>query len=302
MLMQAVDDYLALRRAAGFQLEVPEYLLRGFARFASERGERHVRTATVIEWAGQAPSRGQRHHRLCTVARFARHVWVEDAQHEIPPTDAFGRKRSRRIPFIYSRDAVERLIRAASNLGPAGSLRPHTYSTLLALLFATGLRISEALALRLDDLTPDGLVVRQTKFQKSRLVPLHRTAANGLAQYMRRRMEFPAQDDWMFVSVRGRQLDRSSVHETLRSLLESSGLYRGSGRRPRIHDARHTFAVNALLACPEGRDNVGRHLLALSTYMGHARVSDTYWYLESTPDLMRDIASACERFLQRSRS
>lgn len=298
MLMQAVDCYLAIRRAAGFELEVPEYLLRSFARFAAGRGARHIRTADVIDWASQAPSRGQRHHRLCTVVRFARHVWAEDSRHQIPPTDVFGRKRSRRIPFIYSTDDAVRLIRAASELGPNGSLRPHVYCSLLALLFATGLRISEALALRFDDVTPEGLVVRKTKFQKSRLVPLHETASEGLSRYIQRRKQVRAVDDWIFVSVRGRRLDRSSVHETFCRLLGSAGLYRGTGRRPRIHDIRHTFAVNALLACPEGRDEVGRHLLALSTYMGHAKLSDTYWYLESTPQLMQDVARACEGLLK----
>jgi integrase/recombinase XerD len=298
MLMQAVDRYLDVRRAAGFELEVPGYLLRSFARFASERGERHIRTATVIEWASQAPSPGQRHHRLCTVVRFARHVWAEDCRHEIPPTDTFGRKRSRRVPFIYSRKDTELLIRDASSLGPCGSLRPHTYSSLLCLLFATGLRISEALTLRFDDVTPDGLVIRKTKFQKSRLVPLHETASDGLRRYIQRRKRVSAQNDWIFLSVRGQRLDRFSVHWTFCRLLESSGVGRGTGRRPCIHDIRHTFAVNALLACPQGRNHVGRHLLALSTYMGHAKLSDTYWYLESTPQLMQDIAIACEGFLK----
>jgi integrase/recombinase XerD len=247
VLMPAVDSYLAIRRAAGFELEVPEYLLRSFARFASGRRERYIRTATVIEWAGQAPSRGQRHHRLCTVVRFARHVWVEDSHHEIPPTDVFGRKRSRRVPYIYSKEDTARLIRAASSLGPNGSLRPHTYSSLFALLFATGLRISEALALRFDDVTPDGLVIRKTKFQKSRLVPLHETASEGLSRYIRRRRQVPAMDDWIFVSVRGRRLDRSSVHETFCGLLESVGLYRGAGRRPRIHDVRHNTETSITL-------------------------------------------------------
>jgi len=298
MLMQGVDSYLDIRRAAGFELEVPGYLLRSFARYASERDEQHVRTASAIEWASQAPSRGQRHHRLCTVVRFARHVWVEDSRHEIPPTDVFGGKRSRRVPFIYSEDDTERLIRAASSLGPSGSLRPYTYGSLFALLFATGLRISEALALRFDDVTPDGLVIRKTKFQKSRLVPLHETVSEGLQRYLRRRKRVAGLHDWFFVSVRGRQLDRSSVHWTFRRLLDSTRIGRGTRRRPRIHDIRHTFAVNAILACPEGRDHVGRHLLALSTYMGHAQISDTYWYLESTPQLMRDISNACERFLK----
>jgi integrase len=103
----------------------------------------------------------------------------------------------------------------------------------------------------------------------------------------------------VFVSVRGQRLDRFSVHWTFCRLLEWAGVGRGTRRRPRIHDIRHTFAVNALLACPQGRDNVGRYLLALSTYMGHAKLADTYWYLESTPHLMQDIASACESLLNR---
>lgn len=299
MLMKAIDTYLGTRRAAGFELEVPEYLLRSFARFASERGEQHVRTATVVEWAGQAPSRGQRHHRLGTVTRFARYVQAEDGRHEIPPADVFGPKRSRRVPFIYTQEDSKRLIRAASHLGPEGSLRPHTYSALLALLFSTGLRISEALALRSNDITPDGLVIRKAKFQKSRLVPLHQTAEEGLSRYLQHRKRVCCRNDHIFVSVRGRGLERSGVYWTFVNLLKSTGLDPGTGgRRPRIHDIRHTFAVRALRACPEGRDNIGRHMLALSTYMGHANISDTYWYLESTPHLMQDIQNACDVFLK----
>ena len=298
MLMKEVDSYLAIRRAAGFELGVPEYLLRSFARFASSRGETHVRKATVVEWASQAPSLGQRQHRLHTVTRFARHVCAVDAEHEVPPRDVFAHKRSRRPPFIYTRAESEKLVQAAVDLGPSGSLRPHTYQTLLALLFATGLRISEALNLRVEDVTADGLIIRRTKFQKSRLVPLHATAAAGLERYVRRRRGVATADDHLFVSPRGRRLHRFGVYWTFRKLLEAVGLEPEPGRRrPRIHDARHTFAVRALEACPEGRDNVGRHMLALSTYMGHTSVSDTYWYLEATPHLMRDIRDACEGFL-----
>lgn len=299
MLMKAIDSYLETRRAAGFELEVPEYLLRSFARFARERGDDHVRSATVVEWAGQAPSQGQRHHRLGTVIRFARYIRAEDDRHEVPPTGILGPKRRRRVPFIYTQEQTERLIQAATQLGPDGSLRPHTYSALLALLFSTGMRISEALALRPGDVTSDGLVIRKTKFKKSRLVPLHPTAEEGLSQYLQRRKRVHGCDDHLFVSVRGRGLDRSSVRWTFVRLLESAGLGLGTeGRRPRIHDVRHTFAVRSLRACPEGRDNVGRHMLALSTYLGHANISDTYWYLENTPELMRDIQSASDVFLK----
>jgi integrase len=172
----------------------------------------------------------------------------------------------------------------------------------LALLFSTGLRISEALALRPGDMTRDGLVIQKTKFQKSRLVPLHQTAEEGLSRYLVRRKRVFGCDGHLFVSVRGRVLDRSGVYWTFVKLLKSTGLDPGSeGRRPRIHDIRHTFAVRALTNCPEGRDNVGRHMLALSTYLGHANLSDTYWYLESTPHLMQDIQDACDVFVNGER-
>jgi integrase/recombinase XerD len=297
MLMQAVNAYLCVRRAAGFALEVPEYLLRSFARFASGRGEVYVRTQTVIEWASQAPSLSQRDHRLKTVARFARHVHVEDKRHEVPPPNAFGYRKARRVPFIYNHAQIDRLLEAAMRLEPAGSLRPYTYSTLLALLAVTGLRISEALALRLSDVRPEGLLIRDTKFKKSRLVPLHESTAAGLQRYLVRRALVVPTHDYVFVSLYGSPLRRSSVFWTFCNLIKSIGLDLGpKGRRPRIHELRHAFAVRALQASPEGRDHVGRHMLALATYMGHTRITDTYWYLEATPHLLQDIADACQRF------
>jgi integrase/recombinase XerD len=299
MLNKAVDSYLAVRRAAGFDLKVPEYLLRSFARFASIRGQTHVCVQTVIEWASEAPSLSQRDHRLNTVRRFAHHVHVEDRRHEVPPKGLFAYQKKRRMPFIWSNEQINRLLHAATQLGPQGSLRPHIYSTLFALLVTTGLRISEALALAFDDFTADGLVIRNTKFQKSRLVPLHETAQAAIDRYLCRRRRFATCDNHIFISVRGKVLDRFSVQWTFRRILKTIGLDPASdGRRPRIHDLRHTYACKALEACPEGRDSVGRHMRALSTYMGHSKIEDTFWYLESTPHLMHDIAKTCESFLK----
>ena len=299
MLMDGVDSYLAIRRAAGFELVVPEYLLRSFARFADERGDAHVCTQTCIEWASQAPSIGQSDHRLKTVIRMARHLQVEDCRHQVPPGNAFGFRRSRRVPYIFSQAEMSRLIGAATRLGPAGSLRPHTYSTLFALLSVTGLRISEALALRYGDLTSGGLWIRKTKFNKTRLVPLHETAESGLDRYMAYRRRSDCCDDHVFISMRGSRLGRSGVQSTFRNLLKTIGLDPApNGRRPRIHDIRHTFAVRALEASPEGRDKVGQHMLALSIYLGHSSISDTYWYLEATHHLMQDIADSCDNYLR----
>ncbi|HEY5959721.1 MAG TPA: tyrosine-type recombinase/integrase [Polyangiaceae bacterium] len=203
------------------------------------------------------------------------------------------------MPHIWSPQQISSLLQAAAQLAPQGSLRPHVYSTLLALLNVTGMRISEALALELDDFDGETLLIRETKFKKSRRIPLHQTAAAGLQRYLDHRWRVATENQYLFVSVRGRQLDHSSVGWVFRRLLKAIGLARGSnGRRPRIHDLRHSFATRSLETCPEGRDNIGRHMLALSTYLGHAHISDTYWYLEATPTLMKDIASCCESSLK----
>ncbi len=303
MLYDAVDSYLDLRRAAGFQLKEPESLLRSFADFASQAGETRVVSWTAVKWAAQVSSLGQRDRRIKTVAQFARFLRAEEDGHEVPPADVFAHRRTRRTPYIYSQADVNRLIQAAAKLGPAGSLRPHTYSTLFALISVTGLRISEALALLLDDLGPDGLLIRESKFHKSRLAPLHETVVDGLERYLAHRKLVAAGDDHLFVTLRGTGISYGAVHSVFRELLKTIDLdCESSRRRPRIHDLRHTFAVRALEACPEGRDNVGRHMLALSTYLGHSKVSHTYWYLEATPELMRDISDACETSLTGGRS
>ena len=298
MLMKLLDFYLAIRRAAGFKLKAQEYILRSFARFASERGEIHIRTASVMEWTSQIK---EPRYRLEPVVPFARYLHAEDEQHEVPPSQLFGRSPPRRIPFIFSQDELNRLLQAATRLGPVGSLRPHTYATLFALLAVSGLRISEALNLRFDDVTADGLLIRKTKFQKSRLVPLHETAIAGLERYLERRNRIAATVDHVFVSLPGRRLSHSATLGAFSELRKTTGLDRGrgGGRRLRIHDLRFTFAVRALESCPEGRDNVGRHMLALSTYMGHTHFRYTYWYLQATPHLMLDIAEACDVLLKR---
>jgi integrase/recombinase XerD len=295
-MMKAVDSYLDIRRAAGFELKTVGFLLRSFARFASTRGETHVRTKTVIQWAYQASSIAHRDERIKTVRRFALHVQAESKQHEVPPQNFLGYRKKRRLPFIYTQTDITHLIQAALRLGPPGTLRPHTYATLFALLIATGLRISEALALRLEDVTRDGLIIRKAKFQKSRLIPLHETAKAGLDRYLLLRKREAAISNHIFVS-RGRPLYREIVYHTFRKLLEQVDLeVEPPRKRPRIHDLRHTFAVRALETAPQQRDHVSRHMLALSTYLGHRNISDTYWYLEATPHLMQDISGACEAF------
>ncbi|HEY6767078.1 MAG TPA: tyrosine-type recombinase/integrase [Candidatus Sulfotelmatobacter sp.] len=299
MLSNAVNTYLSVRRALGFKLKTVEGYLRSYADFATARGDIRVVSNTSIEWAGLATLQSQRANRLNVVIRFARFARAEDSCHEIPPANIFCGRRYRRTPYIFTDEEVQRLMLHSARLGPPGTLRPHTYSTLFGLLASTGLRISEALSLRFDDVTPEGLVIRETKFRKSRLVALHETAALALRHYLLRRGKFANCDDHVFVSCRGGKLSYKIAATTFQEVLKAAGVQgKPNGPKPRLHDFRHRFAVKALQACPDGRDRVTRHMLALSTYMGHACLRSTYWYLESTPQLMKDIAGVCESFLQ----
>jgi integrase len=300
-MITAVETYLAVRRAAGFTLSNTEYLLRSFAGFAAEREQKHIRTATAIDWASDAGSVAQRHTRYQTIYRFAQYLRVEDSRHESPPTDHFGYRKTRRVPHIYSRDEIASLVLAATRLPPSDSLRPQTYLTLISLLAATGLRISEALHLLVSDITPKGLLIRRTKFQKTRLVPLHDTAVTGLAQYLTRRQKTRRSGEHVFVSDEGHPLVYWRVYSVFRTLLKSAGLKPSGGRWPRIHDLRHTFAVRALELSPTGRQRIGQHMVALATYLGHVNIDATYWYLETTPELMREIAVVAENFVQGGR-
>ncbi len=295
-MLTAIETYLALRRATGFAMSNAEYLLKSFAAFAAKHGQSHVLTQTAIAWASLGPTVAQRDARLRAVCRFVRHVQVEDIRHELPPASHFGARKRRRTPHIYTADEISRLLKAALRLGPKGSLRPHTYATLIALLSATGLRISEALKLTIADVTGDGLLVRETKFRKTRLVPLHDTAVAGLQRYLARRGP-GSDDDPVFVDKRGRSLRYIAVKETFDRVVGKAGIKSRSACRPRLHDLRHTFAVRALQDSPSGRNRCGAHMTALATYMGHVNIYSTYWYLEATVELMRDVAAAGEGFL-----
>ena len=298
-MIAAVESYLAVRRAAGFTLSNTEYLLRSFASFATDRNQTHIRTATAIDWASLAGSVAQRHTRYQTVCRFAQYLRVEDSQHESPPANHFGYRKSRRVPHIYSRDEIDSLVLAAMRLPE--SLQPKTYAALISLLAATGLRISEALGLLVSDITPNGLLIRRTKFQKTRLVPLHETAVTGLARYLMHRQGTQLGGERLFVSDDGQPLVYWKVHSVFRTLLKSAGLKPSGGRWPRIHELRHTFAVRALESSPTGRQRVGQHMLALATYLGHVNIDATYWYLESTPELLHEIVVVAESFMQGGR-
>src|SRR5262252_3706960 len=255
-MLKTIEAYLALRRATGFAMLNAEYLLKSFAAFATERGQTHVHTQTAIDWAAHGPSVAQRDARMKAVCRFVRYVRVEDARHELPPVNHFGARKTRRSPHIYSAAEIDRLIEVALRLRPKGGLRSRTYATLIALLSVTGLRISEALRLTIADVTRDGLLIRETKFRKTRLVPLHDTAVAGLKRYLAHRRP-RTEADPVLVDARGLPLRYIAVKETFDRMVGRAGIVLAVNRRPRLHDLRHTFAVRALQRSPADRSRTG---------------------------------------------
>jgi integrase len=300
MLSAAIDSYLAARRAAGFQLNDQEGILRDFTRFACAKGDAFVRTRTVLEWARAREGSPLRSCvRLRTVVHLARYLQAEDERHEVPPEAAFGRHRPRRRPpFVFTPQHVKALVREAGALGPKTSLQPLVYRTLFGLLACTGLRISEALNLRLEDVTPEGLVICNTKFGKSRLLPLHPSARKALDHYLAHRSQEAGTCQSLFVSMKGRKLHENTARGVFLRLVRSLGIAGPHDEpRPRLHDLRFYFANQVMTKCPDDHRGISRHMVALTTYLGHSDVRNSYWYLEASPKLLSRIAETCEVFV-----
>ncbi len=299
-----VEEYLAVRRALGFDLKSPGQQLLDFARYADRIGhDGHVTTDLAVQWAlatsssdPAAPTR-----RLSSVRQFARHRAVYDPATEVPPAGLLGHRPRRKQPHIYSDEEVSSLLRQASLLWPRDGLRPKTYVAFFSLLFSTGLRLGEACRLMPADVDlNDGiLTIREGKFRKSRLVPLHPTATEALIRYAGHRNTPRTRSGCFFRTDRAPALKRNTVQKTFSRIRARLGwTAQGRARRPRIHDLRHTMAVRRLLRWYEDGADVDRKILALATYLGHAKPTDTYWYLSAVPELMAIVSERFEWFAQ----
>lgn len=305
-LRSRAQQYIALRQAVGFHSRPAERLLLDFVAFVEARGHTGGVTAQLaLEWAclTAAPgSRGGQARRLSVVRGFLAHVRAAVPSTEVPAAGLL-RRPARPKPHIYTDEQLRALLHHAQSLGPADSLRPHTYTALIGLLVSCGLRISEALHLKVGDVrldeTPPLLHVGEAKFHKSRLVPLHSTAATALRAYVaqRHRLGYDGACDRFFVSEKPGALPAGSVRRTFAELGRSAGLRPPTGRGPRLHDLRHTFAVRRLLLWYRAGVDVQARLPELSVYLGHVQPEDTYWYLSATPQLLQVAANRFEAFI-----
>ena len=304
-LMQRVERYLALKRALGLSYAEPAALLRAYAAQAEARGDRFVLGATALDWACRTSSNRQARKRLNVVRALAVALHAEDPRHEIPSADYFGKRETRRKPpNLLSPEQIERIMDAALALPPAGSITPLTFHYILGLLASTGLRRSEATNLLLVDVAADGLHIRNAKFGGNRLVPLHDSVRRAIDRYLGFRTRMGGLDDHLFVLSTGRSVSPHYLTSTFIKLARQVGVRAGPGEPgPRLHDLRHSFAVRALESVESmDRQEIGRHMLALSTYLGHASVANTYWYLEATPVLLGKVSDATERLHARRRN
>jgi integrase len=309
-LQARVEQYLAERRQLGFELDNMGQRLASFARYVASAGHPGPLTVDLMaNWARQVKAgRGD----CATLARRLKMLrpftaWLRQFEPatEVPDEAVFGRVPGRMTPHVYREPEIVELLAAAGQLGPEGGLRPAVMETLFGLLACTGLRISEALGL-LDadvDLHAGVLTIRQGKFGKSRLVPLHASAVDALARYrtMRGRHVRTTPELPFFVASRGQLLGQPvgdrQVHRIFGELRRQLGwVDRGSHGTPRIHDLRHAFAVRRLVLWHEQGEDINQRMLALSTYLGHVKVSSTYWYLTGVPELMGLLGQAFERY------
>jgi integrase len=304
-LRQAVEEYLSLRRGLGFKLQHAGKDLLDFVTFMEQHRASYVTQALALAWA-QQPLNVQPAYwaqRLSVVRGFARHRSATDPRTQIPQQGLLPFHPKRARPYLYSVDEIRRLLGAALKMPcryERGELRPWIYYCLFGLLSVSGLRLGEACNLELQDvdLKAAVLTIRGAKFGKSRLVPLHASTCKVLADYIARRNRHWAArpvSSYLFVSSWGNRLDGGEIHRTFYTLSRQIGL-RGAAdsQGPRLHDMRHRFATNTLVMWYRSNQDPERRLPILSAYLGHVHVADTQWYLNASPELMREAMRRLE--------
>ncbi|MHA7271552.1 tyrosine-type recombinase/integrase [Arthrobacter sp. HLT1-20] len=292
-----VADYLRLRRQLGASLAWPEHLLHQFASHLTAAGIEAMTVAEAITWSSLLPAgvstapATRAATRMTTLRRFATYMHALDPVHEVPPRGIFAGPVHRQAPYICSSDEITAVIRAAATL--AGGNRAQTYPVLFALLAATGLCIGEALALDRDmaDLQAGVLLISRGKGHDPRLVPLHSTATAALERYAHwRNDQHHDRRSAFFTDPDGDRLKYMTVRDAWVQASTAAGL-RTALQQPRMHDLRHTFAVNTLLGWYRDGADVAAKMPALSIYLGHSDPANTYWYLSAVPELLAYAAA-----------
>lgn len=299
-LRQRAEEYVAMRRALGFKLDNFARLLVDYISYLEDEDVPTVTVDSVLTWAALPlhASPAYVYMRFGVARAFAAHLHTLDPEAEIPPAGLVVRHCRRAAPYLYSEDDIALLLETARTI--TSPFRAATYQTLIGLLAVTGMRIGEAIALDRADLNTNRqvLTVVNSKFTKSREVPLHPTSVDALKVYLQRidRPRAAVSAPGLFVSMKGTRLRRNIVDVTFAGLARRAGLgARSENCRPRVHDLRHSFAIRTLLDWYRHGLDVQVRLPLLSTFLGHIDPASTYWYLTATPELLALAAERLER-------
>lgn len=297
-LRQALTRYLRMRRAFGYRYDNEERCLVELVAFMEAAEAAVITRKLAMAWITQS-QRTSWPQRLSAVRGFARHLSNIVPGTETPPAGVFPSPRRPR-PYIYTGAEIELLLEATLSWGSATGINRRTYHCLFGLLAATGMRLGETIALtRADvDLEAGILSLRVTKGGKTRLVPMHPTTTRALKDYAMRRDDCRAcrNSPWFFVLRQGQRLRHQYPERVFVAVMRQIGLrdLEPHSRGPRLHDLRHSFAVNTIVRWYRAGEDVERLLPALATYLGHSKLRDTYWYLSACPELMEQAASRLE--------
>jgi integrase len=290
-LEQDLADYLQLRLSLGHELREARWLLPNLVAHLQERGLRTITVEAALTWAEHSPTgkgRSVAPRRMTAARGFARYLSGIYPDTEVPPLGLIPSWQRWRRPFIYSPNDIDAILAEAGKI--VSPLRAATYQTLLGLLAASGLRIGEAIKLDRSDIDWDQgvLLIRESKFGKSRLVPLHPSSMGALVEHARLRdaLQPRPKDASFFVSLTRKRLSYAVVSQTFRKLVDDSGVGAGAPSPPRLHDLRHAFAVRTLLSWYRSDEDVQAKIPSLSTYLGHREPASTYWYLSAAPELL----------------
>lgn len=295
-LHDSISAYLQLRRSLGFRLKKDERLLADFARFMEARAATHITAKLAVQWA-KLPAAGNMNYRagrLRAVRSFARHHILNDPKTEIPAADLLPRQRMTFQPYIFSKEDITRILadtlRRRKGMKPITRLGRHT---IYGLLSVTGMRVSEVINLNVSDVDLDQgvITIRNTKFGKSRLVPVHATTSAALRRYKEQRDTFLGSTNvkYFFISQLGHHVCHGGLDRSFRRLTRRLGIREATAPKgPRLHDLRHSMAVEVLQRCYQSGADPERRLPALSTYLGHTHLNYTYWYLHQNPRLMTE--------------
>ena len=309
LLSEELDRYLVIRRSLGYTLNTAEQVLRGFITFAEQQNEEFVSAQLFLSWQESFGQANQQtwSRRLGMIRLFAEWLHNLDQRHEVPPQKLIPARCYRSRPYIYKKEEIRCIVETAAMLPSMNGIRALTYSTLFGLIAVTGLRISEAIALNSIDIDLEtGIVtIRRGKFGKERWIPVSSSTAAKLAEYAKERDRLLGNSpEAFFVSDQGRRLTDCITRYNFAVVCQQIGLratekFNRHGRGPRIHDLRHTFAVHTLLNWYRTGKEPAQEMFKLTTYLGHTKPENTYWYFEAVPELLELASQRAETLLER---